>query len=159
MSLIEAERWRLRAEEYRAIAASMRDPGSSSMIERLADTYEKMADTAEKRARPLTVELCRDRATECIEFARRVTTHASRVAVLGVAQRWLATSRRHNGTLEFVVTVEHKRTRRRIEIVVDDECRLLACPDGLDPDRLQQLALGQDDPEQEYRFVHRELKG
>jgi hypothetical protein len=152
--LTNPERWRLRAEEYRAIAAGMRDPGSSTMIERLAETYDKMAESCETRLRPLTVELCRARVHECVEFSRRMTSEASRRALLAVARQWLDRARRHNAGLEFVVTVEHKRSRRRIELIVDDEFRLLGCPEGLDPERFESLVRGRDDGE--YRFVYRE---
>jgi hypothetical protein len=156
--LTNPERWRLRAEEYRAIAASMRDPGSSAMIERLAETYDKMATSSETRLRPLSADLCRARTSACVDFAQRLTTESSRNAIHAVARQWLDAARRHNAGLEFVVTVEHKHTRRRIELIVDDAFRLLGCPDGLDPERFQSLLRARDDPKGEYRFVYRERR-
>jgi hypothetical protein len=88
MSLNNPERWLLRAEEYRAIAASMHNSSSSSMMERLASTYEQMAAAAGAKTRPLTAELCRTRAAECVAFSRRVPNDTTDV-VLGVAQHWL----------------------------------------------------------------------
>lgn len=45
-----ARRWRMKAEEYRAVAAPVRNPQARASYRRLADTYDALADRREKAA-------------------------------------------------------------------------------------------------------------
>jgi hypothetical protein len=87
-NLTIVERWRLRAEEYRAVADAMGDPACRKSIEGLAVTFEQMALREEVRQRALTPDLCKAFADECENFSLRLTTDAGRAAVLKVADRW-----------------------------------------------------------------------
>jgi hypothetical protein len=78
--LTQAERWRLKAEEYRAISDGMHDSASSAIMCRLAETYETLAATDSTRRTSLTAQVCRACAQECIEFSKRLTKMETRAA-------------------------------------------------------------------------------
>jgi hypothetical protein len=87
-SLTICERWRLRAEEYRAVAGTMRDPACRQSMEGLATTFEQMAAREEVRLRAISPALCEAFAEECETFSLRLTTDGGRAAVLKIADRW-----------------------------------------------------------------------
>jgi hypothetical protein len=157
-SLTKAERWLLRAEEYRAIAAVVHDPISRKMVERLGETYEQRAKSEKVLARPLTKQICRSHAAECVHFTHRLSSDRQKHAVLGIAERWLEMGKALDGEIEFVVTLEHKPTRQQIQVTTDYYGKVLSCPEGYNAKRLQRIVRGWNDPRDEYQYICRERK-
>ncbi len=48
--LVQARRWRRRAEEIRTAADQMQDPFSRQSLERIAGTYDRLAEECENKA-------------------------------------------------------------------------------------------------------------
>ena len=48
--LLDADYWRSRAEEARAMAASMNDPNSKRVLIGIAEGYDRLAEMAERAA-------------------------------------------------------------------------------------------------------------
>ena len=49
-NLEQARRWRLQAEECRAVADQMQNPMAQASFRRMAETYDRLADHLERRA-------------------------------------------------------------------------------------------------------------
>ena len=59
---------------------------------------------------------------------------------------------------QFVVTIEHVASGRRLEIIIDARAMPISWPSEISGERLEALARGRTDPAGEYQFCHRAAK-
>jgi hypothetical protein len=86
-----ADRWRLRAEEYRTIGdiASLRS--TRSAYRAMAEQCERFADQADPPpARRLSLHDCLWYAQQCENLARKLSSIVERERMLRVAEQWRA---------------------------------------------------------------------
>jgi hypothetical protein len=89
MDLRDAERWRLRAEEYRAIGATMTLDATRRSYDAMAEQCESIADQVTKpQPRHLSAADCLGYAEQCDALARRIGAKAARERVIDVADQW-----------------------------------------------------------------------
>jgi hypothetical protein len=87
-NLVDAERWRLKAEEYRVIADGMVNPQARSAFERMAEDCERMAMLAPVPAGPRSAEECLRLAEVCDDFAERFASLSAKRAIIAMGKRW-----------------------------------------------------------------------
>jgi hypothetical protein len=85
----EAERWLLRAEEYRAIGSGMALNASRGSYEAMAEQCERVArQLVTPPPRHLSATDCLGYAQQCEALARRLASKAARERVLDIAEQW-----------------------------------------------------------------------
>jgi hypothetical protein len=84
----DAAMWSLRAEEYRAVAASMRSGALHDVFAGMAANCQRLAENAAFMQQPLTRASCLARAEACAAFADALQTAPARTAVLELVHRW-----------------------------------------------------------------------
>jgi hypothetical protein len=86
--MADASMWRLRAEEYHAVAGSMRHGPVRDVFTGMAATCERLAAHASSRQVPLTRAGCLQQAQACAAFAEAMCTETARAAVRELVGRW-----------------------------------------------------------------------
>jgi hypothetical protein len=85
----DAERWRLCAEEYRAIGASMTVKETHRPYEAMAEQCDRIADQIITPApRHLSANDCLAYAEQCDALARRIAAKAARERIIDIAEQW-----------------------------------------------------------------------
>jgi hypothetical protein len=92
----DVERWRLRAEQYRAIADISPRRSMRNAYLAMAEQYDRIADDADCVAPPrrLMVDDCLYYAQQCHELAGKLSSDVERLRLLEVAEQWLVLARR-----------------------------------------------------------------
>jgi hypothetical protein len=89
MDVRDAERWRLRAEEYRAIGTSMTLRSTRLSYDAMAEQCERIADQIVRPApRHLSAADCLGYAEQCHALARRTAAKTARERLLDIAEQW-----------------------------------------------------------------------
>jgi hypothetical protein len=84
----DSERWRLRAEEYRAIGASMTAKETQRSYEAMAEQCDRIADQIITPApRHLSANDCLAYAEQCDALARRIAAKAARERIIDIAEQ------------------------------------------------------------------------
>jgi hypothetical protein len=84
----DVRRWRLLAEEYRAMAEHALSERARHSLDGLAHTYDTLADRGDLSGAPPAPHEYVSRALECERFGEHADTPRARAVMQALATRW-----------------------------------------------------------------------